>query len=98
MDDHSTEHAHAPVPYRAYVNVWLALIVLTGITVGAAYANLGHLAVFTAILIAGVKGTLVLLYFMHLRFERPLYAYMILSVIATYVIFVLLTFADYSFR
>jgi cytochrome c oxidase subunit 4 len=98
MDPHTDEHAHPAVPYRLYVNVWLGLVALTAVTVTAAYANLGHMAVFTAVLIAGVKVTLVLLYFMHLRFERRLYTYMILSVIATYVVFVILTFADYSFR
>jgi cytochrome c oxidase subunit 4 len=91
------EQAHH-VPYRTYANVWLTLIVLTAITVGSAYTDLKHLAIFTAILIATVKSSLVALYFMHLRFEKRIFAYMVLAVIVTYGIFLALTFADYSFR
>ncbi len=86
------------ISYRVYVFVWLALVILTGITVGASYTHLGHVAIFTALLIATVKGTLLLLYFMHIRFEKPIYLVMILAVLATYGIFVGLTFTDYIYR
>ena len=49
-------------------------------------------------LIATTKAMLVLLYFMHIRFERPLYSVMILACMVTYGIFVALTFVDYLFR
>ena len=97
MEPSHGEDAHH-VPYRTYVNVWLALLALTAVTVGAAYADLKHLAIFTAILIACVKSTLVILYFMHLRYEHRLFTYMFLAAVFTYAIFVALTFADYSFR
>ncbi len=86
------------LPYRLYFFVWAALVILTGVTVGACYADLGHLSVFTAILIATVKGALVLLYFMHIRFEKPLFPVMILVLLATYGIYIMLTFADYYYR
>ena len=91
------EQAHH-VPYRTYVNIWATLVVLTGITVGAAYTDLKHLAILTAVLIATVKSTLVALYFMHLRWEKRIFAYMVVAVLVTYGIFLGLTFADYSFR
>ena len=94
-DSHGDAHH---VPYRTYVNVWLALVVLTGITVGAAYADLKHLAIFTALLVATVKSSLVLMYFMHLRWESRLFTWMFIAVLATYAIFIGLTFADYGFR
>jgi len=95
----STQEAkHHLVPFRLYVAVWAALIVLTGITVGAQYTDLRHVAVFTALLIATVKATLVVLYFMHIRFEKPIFAWMILVVLFTYGIFIGLTFADYFYR
>ena len=97
MDDHHAEEVHL-VPYRTYVNVWLGLVVLTVITVGASMLNLGHLAVFTAVLIAAVKCTLVLMYFMHLRYENKVFTIMLLATIFTYAIFVILTFADYVYR
>ena len=98
MTSHDTDHEAHVVPYRMYVNVWLALIVLTGVTVAAALANLKQMAIFTALFVATVKSALVLLYFMHLRWESKLFAYMFIAVIATFAIFLGLTFADYSFR
>ena len=86
------------VPYRTYVIVWLGLVALTALTVGAAYADLKHLTIFTALLIASAKSTFVMLYFMHVRYERPLFAWMITAAFGTFAIFVILTFADYSFR
>ena len=82
----------------AWLHVWAALLVLTVITVGVSYLDMKHVTVLTALLIATVKGTLVLLYFMHLRFEKPIYAVMVLVVLGTYAIFVGLTFSDYAYR
>lgn len=89
---------HHLVPYRVYVAVWGALVVLTLITVGVSYAELGHLTIFTAILIATVKCSLVLLYFMHLRYDKPILGVMFIATLATYAIFIILTFADYHYR
>jgi len=89
---------HPLVPYRVYVVVWAALLALTAITVGVSYLDLNHVAILSALLIATVKGSLVLMYFMHIRFEKPLYVFMILAVMATYGIFIGLTFSDYSYR
>jgi cytochrome c oxidase subunit 4 len=86
------------VPYRVYVAVWAALVLLTGLTVGAYVADMAHLAIFTAILIATVKVSLVVLYFMHIRFERRIFATMILTVLAVYAVFLILIFVDYFFR
>jgi cytochrome c oxidase subunit 4 len=97
MQSSHAEEAHH-VSYGTYVNVWLGLVALTAVTIGAHYLNLKHLAIFTAVLIATVKSTLVLLYFMHIRFEKRLFTYMILAVVATYAVFILLTFADYYYR
>ena len=88
---------HTVVP-RLYVTVWAALVLLTSITVGVSFLDLQRFTVFTAMVIATVKAGLVVLYFMHVRFERRLFAIMILFVLATYAIFVILTFSDYSFR
>jgi len=54
--------------------------------------------VLTAMLIAATKGMLVLLYFMHVRFEKPMYVAMIVAAFGTYAIFIGLTFADYGYR
>ena len=62
------------------------------------YLNMKKFTVFTAMLIATVKASLVLLYFMHIRFEKRIYTYMIVAVLAVYAVFMILTFSDYSFR
>ncbi|WP_298271827.1 cytochrome C oxidase subunit IV family protein [Geobacter sp.] len=57
---------------RTYIAVWLALLVLTGITWGVSYLDLGLWNVVVALAIASLKASLVALYFMHLRSEGRL--------------------------
>ena len=97
MSEVTETHQHV-TPTRIYFNVWLALVVLTAVTVGVSYLDLHKFTVFTAMLIATVKVSLVVLFFMHLIHENKIYWVMILAVLVTYGIFVVLTFADYSFR
>jgi cytochrome c oxidase subunit IV len=59
-------------PYRIYIIIWLALLVLTVVTWLASYVHLGLLNVAVAMLIASFKAALVALYFMHLRHENRL--------------------------
>ena len=94
-EDHSD---HPLVPYAVYVKVWAILMVLTVITVAVSYVDMKHVTVLTAAIIAAVKSTLVVLYFMHIRFEQRLYAFMIIAVLGTYAIFIGLTFVDYWYR
>ena len=89
---------HAVVPFTVYFTVWVVLVILTAVTVGVSYLDMKHVGVFTALLIATVKGTLVVLYFMHIRFEEWIYSIMIIVVMATYAIFIGLTFVDYWYR
>ena len=96
MESHNAE-AHL-VPYRVFVFVWLGLVGLTCITVGVHYTDLAHMAIITALIIAVVKTTLVVMYFMHIRYDQPVFTVMLLAAIATYATFIILTFADYSFR
>ena len=54
----------------SYFLIFGALMVLTGLTVGVYYMDLGHTGgIVAAFAIASVKATLVVLYFMHLKFE-----------------------------
>ncbi len=50
----------------------IALLILTAVTVGAAYINLGSGNIVIALAIATVKAILVALFFMHLRWEKPM--------------------------
>lgn len=62
----------AVVSTRTYVGVVVALLVLTAVTIGAAYLDLGRFNPLVALTIAGTKATLVGLFFMHLRYSGPL--------------------------
>ncbi len=85
--------------YRTYVRVWLGLLILTGATVSLAGMNLGRLAILSALLIAGVKSGLVLLYFMHLKSERlSLFKVAVPLALGVFLVFIILTFSDVAFR
>lgn len=96
MNHHeSSEHA---ISYGTYIIVWLALILLTGLTVVVAGLNLHTLTVATALTIASIKSLLVLFYFMHLKFEPPLFRHMTVIVVVALVVFIMLVFLDVLFR
>jgi len=85
--------------YRTYVWVWVALIILTGMTVSMAGMNLGRLSIVIVLAIAAMKSGLVLSYFMHLKYETGLlFKLMIPIVLAALTIFIGLTFTDIAFR
>jgi cytochrome c oxidase subunit 4 len=62
----------AAVHVRGYLTVFGALLVLTALTVGVSYLDLPPAeTVVVAVVIAAVKATLVAMFFMHLKSERP---------------------------
>ena len=60
--------AHAS--WTHYLVVWLALMVLTALSFLLSLANLGAIDTVFSLVIAAIKSTLVLLFFMHLVQER----------------------------
>jgi cytochrome c oxidase subunit 4 len=60
------------VPVPVYVGVFLALMVLTGLTVFAALMDLGLWNTPVALLIAVTKAVLVVLFFMHVKYSSRL--------------------------
>ncbi len=86
------------IPTGTYIGIWAALILLTGVTVWVAGMHLGNFSTITALAVATVKTTLVLLYFMHLRYERPIFIIMLFAPIVTLATIIGLTFVDVWFR
>lgn len=82
------------VPLKVLAAVFFALLVLTGVTVGAAHVNLGNLNLYVALSIAGVKATLVVLYFMHLRYDRPFNLVVFLGCLGFVVLFISAVLTD----
>jgi cytochrome c oxidase subunit 4 len=64
--------SHHIVPTRVYYLVFLVLMVGTAATVAVAYLDLGFLNTAVALGIAVTKATLVVLYFMHVRYSTRL--------------------------
>ena len=64
------EHEEHILSYKTLLMVLGVLFVLTVITVFASTIDLGALNVWVALMIASVKATFVLLFFMHLKFEQ----------------------------
>jgi caa(3)-type oxidase subunit IV len=83
------------VTYARYIRIWVALLVLTAITVTTAGLNVGRIAIVVVLAIAAGKSTLVLLYFMHLSSEKRLLLKILVPIaIATLAIFIGLTYTD----
>ncbi len=87
MDAHAADDIRSHV--KTYLMVFGALMVLTIVTVGVSYL---HLPVATAILVAlfvaTIKGSLVAMFFMHLKGERKL-IYYVLTLTVIFFIFLL---------
>lgn len=67
------------IPFEVYIKVLSALLVLTVITVAVAQVNFGAWNAVIAMGIATVKAALVLLYFMHLKYDDKIYPVIFLT-------------------
>jgi len=86
-NDAHPEGAHV-VPLWLLGGVLAALLALTVLTVAVTWVDLGRLNIWIAILVAAVKATLVALYFMHLRWDRPFNGVILLISLVLVVLFV----------
>ena len=60
------------VSKKTYYIIFFALMAGTALTVAAAFVNLHNFNIVVALIIAGVKATLVILYFMHVKYSSRL--------------------------
>lgn len=87
------------VPVRIYLMIFLALMAGTGLTVWAGFRDFpGPLNVIIALTIASIKATLVVLYFMHLRYSARLVWIIFASALFWMGLLFALTFSDYWTR
>jgi cytochrome c oxidase subunit 4 len=89
---------HHVVPVRVYVSIFLALCVLTVVTVAVTGYDFGPFNLIVALGVAIAKASLVVLYFMHARYSPKLTGVVIASSVAFFVILVFLTLTDYLSR
>jgi cytochrome c oxidase subunit 4 len=81
-----------------YYTIFLALLVLTGLTVGVTYVDLGEANLLVALGIALTKATLVGLFFMHLRWSNRLVHVTVMTAFVFLAILAIFTFGDYLSR
>ncbi|MCU0961995.1 MAG: cytochrome C oxidase subunit IV family protein [Pirellulaceae bacterium] len=100
VDEHAVpaDAAHAGsahvVPFGVLLGVFVALLALTYLTVAARYVDLGSLNIWIALGIATIKGALVVLYFMHLRYDSPFNSIVFLTALAFMLLFLGITILD----
>ena len=79
-------HEHV-TPLYIYYAVFGALLVLTGLTYLVSYADLGPGSLPVAMLVAVIKASLVVGFFMHLKYEDRTFAFMFVCALLFVAIF-----------
>jgi cytochrome c oxidase subunit 4 len=86
------------VPRRTYYVIFLVLMICTAITVAVAYFDLGPLNTIVALTIAVFKATLVVLFFMHVKYSTRLTWAVVVGSVFWLGILLALTLGDYLTR
>ena len=93
-----SEHTHHVAPKGLYFTIFGALMVLTLLTVGVTYIDLGEMNLIVAMGIAVFKASLVILYFMHVRWSPKLIQVTVVTSFLFFGILVAFTLGDYFSR
>ena len=86
------------IPTRVYYTIFAILMVCTGLTVWIAFLDLGPLNTIAALGIAVFKATLVVLFFMHVKYSTRLTWAVVLGSVFWLGILLALTMSDYLTR
>ena len=84
--------------YKQLLGVLGTLFALTIITILASRIDLGWLNVWIALMIASIKSSFVLLFFMHLKYENKLFVLTFIMTIFFVAILIGFMFWDVAFR
>lgn len=88
---------HKIVSFKTYGLVLVALIVFTLFSVYVTRLDLGNFSTAAALTIAGLKSILVFSIFMHLYYDKKMYALMVLGVLVVMTIVLIIMFLDYGY-
>lgn len=86
------------VSYRANLVLWIALLILTVVTVMVARIDLRQSGILINIIIASIKAGLVVYIFMHLKYESLLLKLMLFMTLFTLTVIIVMTFLDTLYR
>ncbi len=93
--EHVEHHLVTPLQYTM---VFGTLLVGTAITVGAAYVELGVLNPVVALGIASFKAVIVILFFMHVKYQSRLVKMTVAAGFFTFLVLITMTLTDYISR
>ena len=94
--DHTNQH-HI-VPTKIYYTIFAILMFCTYLTVQIAFMDLGPMNTIGALVIATFKATIVVLFFMHVKYSTRLTWAVVLGSLFWLAILLALTFGDYLTR
>ena len=93
------EHAdHHIVSPKIYLIIFGSLLLCTGVTVGAAFIDMGILNPMIALGIACFKAGLVFLWFMHVKYSSRLVKMTLAAGFFTFLALITMTLSDYISR
>jgi cytochrome c oxidase subunit 4 len=101
LNEHDPNPAHDDlhiVPPILYLKIFGALLIGTGLTVGAAFIDMGPFNPVVAILIACIKAVLVVLFFMHVFYSSRLMKLTVAAGFFTFLVLITMTLTDYLSR
>ncbi len=93
--EHAEHHIVTPIQYSM---VFATLLVGTAITVGAAYVDLKVFNPIIALAIACFKAVVVILFFMHVKFQSRLIKMTVAAGFFTFLVLITMTMSDYISR
>ena len=91
-------HGHHIIPKKVLIQVFLALVALTVLTVAVAQVDLGPLNVPVAIAIAAGKASLVVAFFMALKYDKSVNTMVFAVGTIFVVVFIVFTLFDTAYR
>jgi cytochrome c oxidase subunit IV len=94
-EQHAEHHIVSPM---VYLVIFGALLVCTALTIGASYLEMGAWNPVVAIAIAVFKATLVVLFFMHVKYSSTLTKLTVGAGVFTFLILVGMSMSDYISR
>jgi len=93
--EHAEHHIVTPVQYCM---VFGTLLLFTGITVAVAYVDLKVFNPIIALAIASFKAVVVILFFMHVKYQSRLIKLTVACGFFTFTVLIMMTLSDYISR
>ena len=98
-ENNNNDHEeHFIVPVKYYLGTFIALLILTVLTVAVALVDLGSFNIVVALGIAFLKATLVIMFFMGLKWDEPFNRVVMIGSVAFFSLFIVILLLDVGYR